>query len=551
MRILSLLVASAIGVLLTGIGAHVALSLGVMPWPIVFSTAMAYGLLSLFAKSDATIHEINIAQCGGSVGGLIAAAISFTLPAFFFIQQSGIEIDIPNLGALSTSCAFAAAVGAVCSIPLKRTLIDEEGLPFPAGVTAAELLRSMDSGGSRAWRVLLIMSLTAVFVVAKDFGIEHMSGASWIVFCVPWPLAIGVGYVVGPRVALPWFAGGCLAIVMEKFLSHQLSSDSGILRELAFGIILGTGVSSCGRFVLLRIPKIIASIRHGSANYIIVYVVLCSGSVASLAACGMNLFVGVATIACASVAVIIAARMTGETNINPMEQFGLFAALQIAAFFALFSLRVPVQSLLVSTMFVTIAAGVAGDVGHDYKSAAIVGTRFRDVWVSTLLVAILAGLLGPLAVILLYQTGETRTIDQFAAPQARLIASTLSGLNHAAVFSVGFVVSLVLETYRASREKSFLGWFTMMPFGIGILLGPQIGIWVFIGTAIWIIFPSHRELGLVIATALIAGDGFVGFAKGSLAILGMNSNLTSIVIIGAALVALRLLGIYRKKNRAA
>ena len=63
------LIAVALSLFLLASSSYIALKIGAMPWPIIFSVIVAGGILRLGGKS-ANVHEINVAQAGASVGGL-------------------------------------------------------------------------------------------------------------------------------------------------------------------------------------------------------------------------------------------------------------------------------------------------------------------------------------------------------------------------------------------------------------------------------------------------------------------------------------------------
>ncbi len=61
-----------IAVFLFFTSAYIALKMGALPWPIIFSIIVSSGLLKIFG--GLSTNKVNIAQAGGSIGGLMAAA---------------------------------------------------------------------------------------------------------------------------------------------------------------------------------------------------------------------------------------------------------------------------------------------------------------------------------------------------------------------------------------------------------------------------------------------------------------------------------------------
>ena len=133
-------IAVALSLFLLASSTYIAVKIGALPWPIVFSVIVSGGIIKLLnRRRPVNIHEINVAQAGASIGGLIAAGIAFTIPGILYLNQSqGLQIDWPNPWLLGLLTALAALLGVLLSIPLKQTFIDQEQLPYPAGTAGAE-----------------------------------------------------------------------------------------------------------------------------------------------------------------------------------------------------------------------------------------------------------------------------------------------------------------------------------------------------------------------------------------------------------------------------
>ncbi len=128
---------------------YIAIKLGAAPWPIIFSVIVSSSVIKILNRGKKTnLHEINVAQAGGSIGGLVAAGVAFTLPGIIYLNQTrGTAIDLPDPLILGLLIAAAGLLGLLLSVPLKQTFIDEENLPYPAGTAGAELLKLSDSHG--------------------------------------------------------------------------------------------------------------------------------------------------------------------------------------------------------------------------------------------------------------------------------------------------------------------------------------------------------------------------------------------------------------------
>src|SRR5215216_5972804 len=169
-----------------------------------------------------TILENNIVQTIGSAGESVAAGVVFTIPALIFLTPDGPGYF--NYFQI-TMLAFAGGIlGVLMMVPLRRALIVKEHgvLPYPEGTACADVLVAGERGGALAKTVFMGLGVGAFW-----------KALSWIVQIFPTaigrsisrtgvlpnatmnvdisPEYMGVGYVIGPRIAGVMFAGGVLS----------------------------------------------------------------------------------------------------------------------------------------------------------------------------------------------------------------------------------------------------------------------------------------------------------------------------------------------------
>ena len=168
----------------------------------------------LRALGKASILENNIVQTTGNAGQSIAAGVIFTLPALIFL---GFDLENARIFALAL---LGGWIGVLFMIPLRRQLIVEEhgNLTYPEGTACADVLLAGERGGSFASRVFLGLGLGGVYTLFQndnlfaawpatpDYQPQWLKGAAIRADCTPEYL--GVGYIIGPRVAGVIFAGG-------------------------------------------------------------------------------------------------------------------------------------------------------------------------------------------------------------------------------------------------------------------------------------------------------------------------------------------------------
>lgn len=185
-----------------------------------------------------TILEENVARTTGAVGEALVAGAIFTLPAFLI---AGVWTELNYFWATALMLV-GGFLGAMFVILLRRTLVEESGLPFPESVAAAEIHKAAQGAGTGAGYVFGAMGLSALIELFKnsnglsafreyvtlaalnvnkplqlmDTGtqqkVTEVSLGGGYLFQTPSASAAlwGVGYIIGPKLASLNFAGGLI-----------------------------------------------------------------------------------------------------------------------------------------------------------------------------------------------------------------------------------------------------------------------------------------------------------------------------------------------------
>jgi len=203
------------------------------------SIPIAVLAISVFKKmGKATILESNIVQTIGSAGESVASGVVFTIPALLFL--SGGEAYFKYLQIFVLALA-GGILGVLFMIPLRRSLIVKEHgkLPYPEGTACADVLIAGEKGGNLARKVYyglgiaflykLLMSIFGLwrdvptFVFGRNSALPNGTINGEIT-----PELLGVGYIIGPRIAGIMVAGGVLSwlvlIPMITMLGSGLST---------------------------------------------------------------------------------------------------------------------------------------------------------------------------------------------------------------------------------------------------------------------------------------------------------------------------------------
>jgi putative OPT family oligopeptide transporter len=179
----------------------------------VISVAVLKVLTPLLGRSS--ILECNIAQTTGSASSSLASGIIFTIPALFLW---GFSPSILKIGMLAM---LGGILGVLFMIPLRRALIVKEHrvLPYPEGTAAAQVLISAEEGGAKAWNIFMGLGIAAIYKTLQSF--LHIWPEK-VALRLPilkkaelggelTPALLGVGFILGPRIAGIMVAGGILS----------------------------------------------------------------------------------------------------------------------------------------------------------------------------------------------------------------------------------------------------------------------------------------------------------------------------------------------------
>ncbi len=542
----TIIIAVIIAVFLFFTSAFIALKMGALPWPIIFSIIVSAGLLKLF--NALTPHRVNIAQAGGSIGGLMAAAVVFTLP--------GLILENPNFishGWLVLTCASAAILGIGLSIPLREEYIIKQNLPFPAGRAGGEVIKTAFNQDHRFGLMIIFVILAALFTLGRDAldwnYIDLGVAGSQPILILIMPMVIATGIILGSANSFSWGAGGILSVIGAIILTAIFDGidTTPRIQNFGMGLVIGSGLG----YMLIHASSALPSKSIIFKQKPWVWgMAISSGLI--LFFMGIPLFAAALCLILTFFTVNLASRMTGLTNIDPLEQFGLLSALLITYFFGMANLELGLEHRYIITFFIATATAIAGDIGHDYKSAQIVGTDYKQIVLVDLVAAVVVALMIPLllGVIQSPVIADTLFTLKFPAPQAQIVAMNLKGLPHPLIFVCGLILAIIIEAFRFKGKLSAVH---LMPLGIGLFLGFNLAFLIAIGG--FIAFKVAKKgseqmlTAIVISAAILGGEGTIGFLQSSLQVFfpaKETAILGSISLLLIALLARSIRGHFQK-----
>jgi putative OPT family oligopeptide transporter len=276
--------------------------------PVAVIAITLFRILSKFGMRDATILEANVMQTAGSAGESIAFGLGVTMPAIMIL---GFDLDLTRVMLVAI---MGGLLGILMMIPLRRALIkDQHGfLKYPEGTACAEVLKAGASKESReashegdtaenddaalqGGKIIsigfgigfLFNTLMQVFSFWKGTPTKQFSDATFkggSISLANDPTLLGVGYIIGPRIAGLMMGGGILSylviIPMIKFFGGGMTTPVApalgkTIAEMepdavrgAYVLYIGAGaVAMAGIISLARsLPTILHGLKGGLAD---------------------------------------------------------------------------------------------------------------------------------------------------------------------------------------------------------------------------------------------------------------------------------------------
>jgi putative OPT family oligopeptide transporter len=557
---------------------------------------LAISVLKKFGGS--TILENNIVQTIGSAGESVAGGVVFTVPALIFLLPHGpAYFNYTQILLL----AFAGGIlGVLMMVPLRRALIVKEHgvLPYPEGTACAEVLVAGERGGKLAALVFsglgigaLWKSLSWIFALFRTEIGYSMARAGLLpnatVAVDISPEYMGVGYVIGPRIAGTMVAGGVLSWLVllplisimgsymtvpfppitpanalnpatnQPFLISEMAPGqiwSAYIRYIGAGAVLAAGLITLGR----TLPTIISSAREGlkgiggatggavlrTERDIPIQVVLIGSlalAVFLIAMPGLptqgNIVVSVLIILFGFFFATVSSRITGliGSSSNPISGMTIATLIITCVIFVALgwndSFYAPV-ALSVGAI-ICICAANAGNTSQDLKTGYIVGATPMYQQIGLAIGVITSSFVIGWTLLALHNTFGIGS-EQVAAPQATLMATIIRGLLDQqlpwGLVLVGVFIAITLELCGIHSLSFAVGAYLPIATTAPIFIGGMVR-W-FVERKTGAVSDSDISAGTLFSSGLIAGGSLAGILY---AILYGTGTLPPFAAIGNAL----------------
>lgn len=411
--------------------------------PVAVIAITLFGVAKQLGARESTILENSIAQTAGSAGESLAFGLGVTMPAILIL---GFDLEISRVLLVGV---LGGLLGILMMIPLRRTLIVDQHreLKYPEGTACAEVLKaaatdvSRDAAGevriagSDAARIakrraLLIFGGFGIGILYKTLSVSFKGWRDTVNFEFGAPLKtgsigaeispelVGVGYIIGPRIAFTMAAGGVLAslmlVPMIKFFgelaSTPLSPGTIPIRDMtgddirsAYILYIGAGAVATGGLISLArsLPTIwnglrggLAGMKNGSSadaslrtdrdipmKWVVIGCLAIVAVISLAAPLHMNVLGAVLILVFGFLFATVSSRLVGEigSSSNPISGMAVATLLFTCLIFLLMGWtggQYYVTALSVGAI-VCIAASNAGTTSQDLKTGYLVGSTPR------------------------------------------------------------------------------------------------------------------------------------------------------------------------------
>ncbi|MBC1500517.1 oligopeptide transporter, OPT family [Listeria weihenstephanensis] len=551
-----------LSILFGAANAYLGLKVGLTVSASIPAAVISMGILRGIFRRD-SILENNIVQTMTTAGEALGAGAVFTIPALFML---GVDINQIMLVFIVLTGGF---LGVFMMVPLRRMLIvnEHETLPYPEGTACAEVLKTGEKGGGAQAKLVvfgfgvgaLVKVLTDGFKVFRSdvqTGIYNFQNA--FIGTQIYPALLGVGFIIGPKIAGQMVAGGLMAsLVLIPSIAFFGGGSSDVifpateaLKNLDASMIwdnyiryIGAGAVAAGGLITLAktMPAIIQTLRstmvglnknkgqkmleieRTDKDIPMKWVLI--GITVLIVIIAFDPFTNVGIIGALAIAIFgflfvtVASRIVGivGSSSSPVSGMTIATLLIVAIAYKSFGYSGTEGIVLTLTVaaIVCTALAVAGDISQDLKTGYLVGGTPWKQQVAMMIGVIASGLVMGYILTLLdnaYGMGS----EALPAPKAALMKILAEGILNGnlpwTLIFIGVSIAVVIE---------FLGMNSLV-FAVGLYLPLNISATVMFGGFVRLIVnqvikmkkdkekAERIERGTLFASGLIAGESLLG-----------------------------------------
>jgi putative OPT family oligopeptide transporter len=556
------------------------------------SVPIAVLSIAVFKKlGKSTILENNIVQTIGSAGESVAAGVVFTMPALLFLQGGTEYFKYLTIFVLA---AVGGTLGVLFMIPLRRALIVKEHgkLKYPEGVACADVLIAGERGGDLAGMVFKGVGVAMLYKFLYGILGFWNETATWFrtgrtgkipdatLSCDVTPEYLGLGYIIGPRIAGELASGGVLSWLGLIPLISIFVADSRIVQDLknlgftdawmashshaewiyrAYVRYIGAGAVACAGVMTLvkTLPTIVSAFRESVKSFgaggkaqgevprterdLGMGIVVIGSVVLALLITVLpkfphgpfpgSLLMGLLVVVFGFFFVTVSSRIVGiiGTSSNPISGMTIATLMATCVVFVAVGWTGDVYQAVALCVgaIVCVAAANAGATSQDLKTGYLVGATPRRQQIGFIIGVLTSTVVIGGTLFLLdktYAMGEPHGIGgpKLAAPQATLMATIIKGLLAQNLPWAPVLVGVFLAFMAQMAGAHALSW------AVGAYLPLSTTFPIFIGGQMKALADrmSHRKeeselsSGMLYSTGLVAGGSLGGVLIALVAFIG-------------------------------
>ena len=587
LTVTSVIMGCILAVIFGAANAYLGLRVGMTVSASIPAAVISMGVIRVLLRRN-SILESNMVQTIGSAGESLAAGAIFTMPALFLWAEEGLTSK-PGIVEITLIALCGGILGVLFMVPLRNALIVKEHatLLYPEGTACADVLLAGEEGGANASTVFSGMGLAAVFKFVVD-GLKLLPADVSAAFksfkgeigMEVYPALLGVGYIVGPKIASYMFTGsliGWMVIIpliclfgpdtwmypaAEGTTIAQLYANGGASAIWSTYVkYIGAGAIATGGIISLikSLPLIVTTFRDsmksmkGSKNtstertaqdlpmqFILLGVIAMVFIIWIVPAIPVTLLGACIIVVFGFFFATVSSRMVGlvGSSNNPVSGMAI-ATLLIATFAIKSSGKTGIDGMTAAIAVgsvICIIAAIAGDTSQDLKTGYLLGATPKKQQMGEMLGVVVSGLaIG--GVLYLLDAAWGYGTAEIPAPQAQLMKMIVEGimggnLPWGLVF-VGVFLAICLEILRIP----------VMPFAIGLYLPIYLNATIMIGGIVRGLLDSRKGVdektktaqatdGTLYCAGMIAGEGLVGILLAIFAVVGISLDMSGVVNLG-------------------
>ena len=472
-----------------------AMKFGILAWPTMFVTLMSYIMLSFRGRPD--LKEVTIVHTFASSASMIAGAAAYTLPVIYLI--SGLKISFLKI---LLSSLLGVASGIYFSYHFKETFIENEDYNYPIGKASYITLKDIDNKQKKDFKIFFWVIFSSIFALLRDLfkifpdnvvlkknSINFPAVSIWLSL-----IPVAIGALLSPLVVALWvFSSLCYNYALFPLFKIRGANISAYHDSISFALIIGFGFGTLIRSILkfLR-AKNSTKLKYKKENLISLIIFSSLYVISSSLILKLNVFASFVNLISVVLSVYLAARLTGESGINPMEVLGFISTITVALVTSL-DLN---QSVLI-LITVTFATALCGDIMNDFKSGFLIQASFKQQIKVEAIGSLIGAVLSVSVVAYIASKGIFST-SEFSIPQAQMLKQMIIHNNSNKIFLTIFLISLLLSAIFNTNTAII---------GLGIYLPVSITFSVAIGSLLSLLVRKKENLIQSTASAFLCGEG--------------------------------------------